>query len=82
MKVHSRGTALPRDTAIKGGNSIDDGLGEGPGSDNSDKADLLLANPKGSSASCTSWISIIYFLNLYRHLVVLNLISITGKLCP
>lgn len=88
MEVRSRGTALQRDTALRDENSIDDGLGEWTGSDDSDIEDMLLANLKGSSASrklaalffLPLWISIIYFLNLYRHLVVLNLIFITGKL--
>lgn len=52
MKVRSRGTALQRDTALKDENSIDDGLGQGTGSDNSDKDDLHLAKLRGSSASC------------------------------
>lgn len=52
MKVRSRGTALQRDTALKDENSIDDGLGQGTGSNNSDKDDLHLAKLRGPSASC------------------------------
>lgn len=51
MKVRSRGTAIQRDTALQDENFIDDGLGQGSGSDNSDKHDLQLAKLRGSSAS-------------------------------
>lgn len=66
MEVRSRVMALQRETAVKDENSIDDGLGQGISSDNSDKDYLHLAKLRGSPASCkllffSSWISIIYF---------------------